>query len=225
MHPSSSRRPAVLFDLDGTLIDSIDLILKSARYAFAKHGCEWPEDGDDRWRQGIGRPLRAAFADNVMPAIDTEALVQSYREYQTMHHDRLVSCYDSIFDVVTGLRDRGHPLGVVTSKADALARHGLKHVGLLDTFGTVIGCDTSPRHKPDPTPVLMALEHLGVAAEDTLFVGDSVYDIQAGNAAGVQTVAVLWGPFTREQLERERPDHFAERASDLVGIVDRFVRS
>ncbi|HEX8724497.1 MAG TPA: HAD-IA family hydrolase, partial [Gemmatimonadaceae bacterium] len=98
---------------------------------------------------------------------------------------------------------------------------GLARVGLLDYMDTIVGADSTQRHKPDPEPVRVALERLGASADRALFVGDSVHDMHAGNAAGVTTVAALWGPFTRAELAPSAPRHYAERVADLPALVDR----
>jgi pyrophosphatase PpaX len=214
---TATRPTAVLFDLDGTLIDSIELIVNSARHAFDKHAVDWPSDA--AWLAGVGTPLRAMFDTYATERVDTDTLIAAYREYQLAHHDRLVRCYDDVVATVDLLHARGHPMAVVTSKMEALAGRGLAHVGLLDQFETIVGCDTSTKHKPDPEPVLIALERLGYAPREAVFVGDSVHDILAGNAAGVTTVAALWGPFTRAQLAGANPTHFLDRVSDLIPLL------
>src|SRR4249919_1988554 len=172
--------PAVLFDLDGTLIDSIELILNSARYAFRKLDRVCPPD--EEWLAGVGIPLFTMFGRYARDEADCAALIGAYREYQLANHDRLVRCYDGVFDAVRSLRGRGHELGIVTSKSEALAMRGLAHVGLARYMDTVVGCDSSTRHKPDPEPVEIALRRLDCVPENALFVGDSVHDILAGNA-------------------------------------------
>jgi pyrophosphatase PpaX len=107
----------------------------------------------------------------------------------------------------------------VTSKAVWLARRGLDHVGLGPHFDLIIGCDTCERHKPDPEPVRIALDRLGYDPSDAVFVGDSVHDVHAGNAAGVTTIAALWGPFGREDLVASRPQYFLERIGDLPRLL------
>ncbi len=198
----TTRPIAVLFDLDGTVIDSIELIVNSARSAFAKLNQEWPSDAT--WKAGIGTLLRAQFDDYVTDDVSTDDFLLAYREYQFANHDRLVRSYQGIAEVVAALALRDHPLAIVTSKRDDLARRGLQLVGLLDAFATVVGCDSTLRHKPDPEPVLLALDRLGYQPDQAVFIGDSVHDIEAGNAAGVTTIGVLWGPFTRAQLEQFR---------------------
>jgi pyrophosphatase PpaX len=212
-----SRPAAVLFDLDGTLIDSIELILNSARHAFAKQQRAWPSD--DEWLAGVGTPLRTIFAKYVSTDREIDDYIAGYREYQLAHHDRLVRCYDGVVEVVALLHDRGHPLAVVTSKSDALAVRGLSVVGLDRYFPTVITIDSTMRHKPHPEPVLLALERLDYAPEEAFFVGDSVHDIIAGNAAGVHTVAALWGPFTRGQLSPAGPAFYLDSITQLPRLV------
>src|SRR5689334_10962776 len=110
-----SSRPAVLFDLDGTLIDSIELILNSARYAFEKLERACPSDAE--WRAGIGIPLFTMFGRYARDDADRAALIAAYREYQLANHDRLIRCYDRVVDTIIALRGRGHELAVVTSKS------------------------------------------------------------------------------------------------------------
>lgn len=215
-----ARRPSILFDLDGTLLDSIELILNSARYAFEKLERECPSESE--WMAGIGIPLFTMFGRYARDASDQAALIAAYREYQLANHDRLIRCYDDVFSTVETLSQQGYELAIVTSKSEALAMRGLAHVGLARFMDTVVGCDSSTRHKPDPEPVRIALHRLGCAPEDAIFVGDSVHDVLAGNAAGVTTVAATWGAFKRTDLEPGEPAFYMESISELVGLVERF---
>lgn len=213
----SVRPLAVLFDLDGTLIDSIELILNSAKHAFRDRVGHVPSDAE--WLTGVGIPLATMFRRYARDDAEIEALVAKYREYQLANHDRLVRCYDLVVDTVNALRASGNPLAVVTSKTAWLAKRGLDHVGLGAHFDVIVGCDSCERSKPDPQPVLFALEQLDYGPEDAVFVGDSVHDIVAGNAAGVLTIAALWGPFTREDLVASRPAHYLSRIADLPRLL------
>jgi len=217
---SSPTQPTVLFDLDGTLIDSIELILNSARYAFTKLGRECPSD--DEWSSAICIPLFTMFGRYARDEADCLALIAAYREYQMANHDRLVRCYDEVVDTVRELKDRGHELAIVPSKSEALAIRGLAHVGLARYMDTIVGCDSSTRHKPDPEPVRIALHRLGCSPENAVFVGDSVHDIIAGNAAGVRTVAALWGAFKREDLEPGAPSCYLASISELLCLVSGY---
>ena len=215
---AARRKPTILFDLDGTLIDSIELILNSARFAFEKLGRDCPPDQE--WLSGVGIPLFTMFRRYARDDADCAALIAAYREYQVANHDRLVRCYDDVVDTVTLLRRRSHEIGIVTSKSEALALRGLAHVSLASQVDTIVGCDSSTRHKPDPEPVRIALHRLDCRPEDAIFVGDSVHDVRAGNAAGVHTIAALWGAFSREDLEPGAPSAWLESISDLVDLVE-----
>jgi len=215
--PRAKRPRAVLFDLDGTLIDSIELILNSARYAFRGRTDHVPSDAE--WLTGVGIPLTTMFGRYAADDADLAALIAGYREYQMANHDRLVRAYEGVVETLDLLRAAGHPLAVVTSKGDALAARGLAHVGLGAHFDAIVGCDSCTRHKPDPEPVHVALARIGCFHNDAVFVGDSVHDMVAGNAAGVTTIAALWGPFDRAALEPSRPAHFLERISSLPSLL------
>ena len=213
------RPLAVLFDLDGTLIDSIELIMNSAKHAFRGRTENVPSDAE--WLAGVGTPLATMFRRWARDEGEVEALIGSYREYQLANHDRLVRCYETVVETVDDLRRAGHPAAIVTSKTQWLARRGLEHVGLGAHFDVIVGCDSCERHKPDPQPVLVALDQLGYAPDESVFVGDSIHDMEAGNAAGVTTVAALWGPFSRETLAAANPGHFLHQMAELPGLLGR----
>lgn len=213
------RPAAVLFDLDGTLIDSIQLIVEAAEHAFRGRAGRAPTRAE--WVAGIGTPLVSQLRAFATDEDDLARLVAGYRTYQQIHHDRLTRCFDGIVDVVAGLRARGHALGVVTSKMDAIARRSLEHVGLMPLMDVIIGADSCTRHKPDPEPVRLALSRLGYAPREAVYVGDTVHDIEAGRAAGVLTIGVPWGACTREQLEEAEPDLIIDRIHELPAAVTR----
>ncbi len=213
--PFSAR--AVLFDLDGTLIDSIDLIVNSARHAFEK--CGHPAPTREEWVADLGLPLRAMFGRFISDEAKLADLVAGYREYQLANHDRLVRPYEEVESTLRALHERGVALAVVTSKAEPLAHRGLAHVGLDGIFDVVVGLESCTRHKPDPEPVQIALDRLGLPPDSAAFVGDSPHDMAAGRAAGVTTIAALWGPFTRAQLAASDPDYYIERMGELLSIV------
>lgn len=224
--PTPRPRPvAVLFDLDGTLVDTIELLLASVRHAFAeratrRHGGRTPTDAE--WIAGIGTPLVEQLRPFAFDDEDVAALVADYRGYQREHHDRLTRCYDGVLDAVRALRQLGHPTAVVTSKSDDVAQRTLAWVGLAPLMDLVVSVGSTTRHKPDPEPVLFALDRLGYAPAEAIFVGDSPHDVRAGNAAGVATVAALWGPFAREVLEGVGPTYVIARIADLLPVVEAF---
>jgi pyrophosphatase PpaX len=182
---------ALLFDLDGTLVDSIGLIIASARHAFI--GFEGRAPTDDEWRAGIGRPLLTVLREHAPDEAEAQRLLARYREYQMEHHDRMVHAYDGIVPLLLELSVAGHPMALVTSKADWLAKHAPAHVGLESAIPVIVGFDSCTRHKPHPEPVERALALLGAEVANAVFVGDSPHDVEAGRAAGVHTIGVTWG--------------------------------
>ena len=217
---SHVRLPALLFDLDGTLVDSIELIIDSARHAFI--GFEGRAPSDDEWRAGIGRPLATAFRQYTDDEAEVTRLIGRYREYQLAHHDLLMRAYDGIVGAIRTFAAAGHPLAVVTSKSDWLAKRALELVGLDADFPVLIGCDSCTNHKPHPEPVERALALLNVPREQALFVGDSPHDVESGRAAGVYTVAVTWGAFSRAEMEASGADIVIHDVSELAPLVARF---
>ena len=210
----------VLFDLDGTIIDSIELILRSYRHTMALHRANEPLPPDDMWIKGLGTPLWAQFGQITDDKDEIEAMVQTYRTYNLTHHDALVKPYEGVVDEIRRMQQAGKRLGVVTSKLRDGALRGLRVSGLDDIFDIVLGCDDVTHSKPHPEPVLTAVERLRVQRAETVFVGDSRHDMESGRAAGVKTAAVLWGPFDRPHLEDLAPDYWLEKPADLRQLYD-----
>ncbi len=209
-----------LFDLDGTIIDSIELILRSYRHTIALHRSDEPMPPDDMWIQGLGTPLWAQFGQITEDKEEIERMVQTYRTYNLTHHDALVRPYEGVVEEILRLKEHRKKLGVVTSKLRDGAMRGLRVSGLDDAFDVVIGCDDVTRSKPHPEPVLKAVAELGVKPTETVFVGDSRHDMESGRAAGVKTAAVLWGPFDRAHLEDLSPDYWLEKPQDLRELYE-----
>ncbi len=192
---------AVLFDLDGTLIDSIPLLVASMRHAFEGHP-RAPSVAE--WVALIGTPLDGMIRRWALDEEDVERLKDRYKTYQWAHHDAMVRAFPGVPELLATLSARGVRMALVTSKLEPSARRSLEFLGLMRHFEHVVGIEATGRHKPHPEPVEHAMERLGARPEETAFVGDSPHDVEAGNAAGVATVASLWGPFTREQLAPPR---------------------
>lgn len=212
------RYPHVLFDLDGTLIDSIELILESYRYTMRIHRGD--PMSDDLWLAGLGTPLRVQFKSFTEDPAEIEAMIATYRVYNLEHHDRMVVAYPGALETVRALKDMGVRLGIVTSKNDRGLARGLAHCGFEGLFESLVTCDTLAESKPHPAPVLRGLSDIGhTEGHAALFVGDSPHDIAAGREAGIDTAACLWGPFDRETIAKERPTHWLESFDDLLRLV------
>lgn len=209
------RFETYLFDLDGTLIDSVELIFASYRHTMRVH--RDTEPSDDIWLAGLGTPLSAQFRHFTDDPVEIEAMIATYRAYNHEHHDRMVRPYDGIVDAV-GKVARHAQLGIVTSKSHEGAERGLRSCGLDGVFRTIVGSDDLTRHKPDPDPVEHALRLLAGTPETTVFVGDSPHDMAAGRAAGVRTAAALWGPFGRAHLLPHAPDYWLDAPPALTRL-------
>lgn len=207
----------MLLDLDGTLIDSIELILASYRHTLAVHGR--PPLPDSEWMRGVGTPLRVQLAQCAKSPEDLQALVETYREYNLANHDRMISAYPGVVDLVRAARMMGLHTGVVTSKNREGTRRGLRLVGLEDAIEIMVCADDVTHPKPHPEPVLQAVARLGADPAGTLFVGDSVHDLHSGKRAGVLTGAALWGPFKREELEPALPDYWFNTPTHLRKLL------
>ncbi len=211
------RFKAVLFDLDGTLIDSTRLIIESYHHTMRIHrGHTLP---DEDWIAGLGTPLRVQFRRFTDDDAEVQRMIATYREWNLAHHDAMVRSFPRALEAVRDLRAKGARLGIVTSKNRHGVERGLALGGFDGLFDAIVTSDDLEACKPDPAPVHSALELLGAAAPLALFVGDSPHDIAAGRDAGTRTAACLWGPFARETLAAERPDYWLQSFSELAPLV------
>ncbi len=205
----------ILLDLDGTVIDSVALIRESHRHAVREVlGEDWP---DDRLVANVGRPLQEQM--RVFSPQHSDELYRVYREWNHANTSALLLAYDGVEEALRELRDAGRRLGIVTSKSrDAvdLAWGVLPRVGEL--FDVVIAADDTTRHKPRAEPILEALRRLGGTPARACYVGDAPFDIQAGRAAGVMTIAVTWGFFPPPDLVAEGPDRVVATPEELVSV-------
>ncbi len=211
------RFPVVLFDLDGTLIDSGPIILASMKHAsLAVLGREADEE---LVRSAIGGPgLIAQMRDLDPDRVDE--LVAAYRAHNEPLHAEL-EAFDDVLRLLPVLKDEGRRLGIVTAKRLRTVELALDRFPLLrEVMDVVIGAEDTERHKPEPDPVLEALARIDAAAEDAVYVGDSPFDIRAGNAAGVFTVAVGWGGIhPDERLLHAEPDALVHTAGELHEVI------
>lgn len=208
---------AILFDLDGTLVDTIGLILSSYRHTMAEHLGQVPPD--EEWLFTLGRPLRIQLQKFAGSQEQLDSMFSTYLEHNQANYEQLVRSFPGMRDAIGTLKRAGYLLGVVTSKIRPNTDRELAAVGLADFFDTTITADDVANPKPHPEPVLIAAKRLGCEPGQTLFVGDSVFDLQAGRAAGAHTAAALWGPFDRRHLASERPDYWLERIDSLLSLL------
>lgn len=205
----------ILFDFDGTVADSIPLLLESFRYASRTVlGAALP---DELLLANVGRPLIDQM--RVVAPDHADELLRVYREHNLAHHDKMISAYPDVGEVLGGLAHRGYRLGIVTSKARALADKGLEVLGLEDTFEVVVAFEDTGEHKPGGEPVGYALEVLEVPASRAAYVGDSPFDVASGRAAGVRTIGVTWGAFREDTLVGAGPDLIIRAWRELLEVL------
>jgi pyrophosphatase PpaX len=210
------RFPVVLFDLDGTVVDSGAIILASMRHATREVlGREYE---DHELLGSVGGPgLEAQMA--ALAADRVDELVRVYRAHNEPLHDDLAAC-EGMEDVLVRLHEEGRRLGVVTAKRRATVELAFASVPLAHLFETVVGGDETERHKPDPEPLLLAAERMHADPAKTAYVGDSPFDIRAAKAAGMVAVGVTWGRIhDRDKLEREEPDVIVDTAGELLACL------
>lgn len=211
----------VLFDLDGTVVDTVELIVLSFRHAVRTVlGEDLP---DEHITAGVGQPLMTQM-ERLSPEHARE-LYDVYREYNHRRHDELIRAYDGVAEALAALKSAGRRLGIVTSKSRDTTAMAFAAVGLRDAFDVVVTATDTQAHKPSPEPILLCLERLaavsGAGADGgaaPIYIGDSPVDIAAGRAAGIATAAVAWGVFGREVLLEAGPDFWLDRPSELVGL-------
>ena len=210
------RFPVVLFDLDGTVIDSGAIILASMRHAATEVLGAAPPD--DELMAAVGGPGLEAQMHALAPD-RVEELVTVYRAHNEPLHDTLACC-DGMDDVLVRLKDEGRRLGIVTAKRRVTVELAFATVPLGHLFETIVGGDETEHHKPDPEPLLLALERLGASPEETAYVGDAPFDVRAAKAAGIHAVAVTWGGIhPRERVAREEPDAIVDTAQELLDVL------
>ena len=210
------RFPVVLFDLDGTVVDSGAIILASMRHATREVlGRDY---SDAELMQTVGGPGLEAQMHALAPD-QVDRLVNVYRAHNEPLHEELEACV-GIEDVLVRLHEEGRRLGIVTAKRRSSVDLAFAQVPLGHLFETIVGGDETERQKPDPAPLLLAAERLGVDPADAAYVGDSPFDVRAAKAAGMFAVAVTWGRIhEREPLEAEAPNAIVDTAEELLGVL------
>ncbi|MBC7294507.1 MAG: HAD-IA family hydrolase [Thermoleophilia bacterium] len=205
----------MVFDLDGTIVDSVELIVASFEHAVRE--VLGREISRERLLAHVGRPLREQM--ELLSPEHADELVASYREFNHREHDRMLTLYDGTKELLERLRQAQVKLGLVTSKSRYTTQMAFDLTGIEKYFDWTVCADESPRNKPSPDPILFCLAQLAVPKEEAAYVGDSPADIQAAHAAGVQAIAVTWGVFAEEQLRAEKPSVLVHTISELAEVL------
>lgn len=211
----STKIETLLFDLDGTLINTTDLIIASFTDTLDRY---FPNKfSREDIVQFIGPPLRETFMK--IDAQKADELIQQYREHNLKHHDALVKEYKGVYETIAALKEDDYKIGVVTTKLRPTVNRGLQ-VGRLDSFfDVVVTLDDVKNAKPDPEPIYKALDQLKSDPSSSIMVGDSHHDILAGKNAGTYTAGVSWSVKGEDYLQSYKPDYMLGNMSDLLRII------
>ena len=208
------RYPVVLFDLDGTVVDSGPIILASMRHA--TQTVLGRDFSDTELLANVGGPGLEAQMEVLGPGRTAE-LVRVYREHNEPLHETLEE-FEGIESTLETLRARGHRLGIVTAKRRSTVDLAFTRLPLAHLFETVVGGDETDRHKPDPAPLLLGLERLGAEPASAAYVGDSPYDMRAARAGGLHAVGVTWGGI-HDRAALGDAEVIVDRAEELLDVL------
>lgn len=209
-------KKAVLFDFDGTLINTNDLIFESYRIAFRTVLKREPTT--EEMLKFYGRPLRASMMEYTDAA---ERLCDVYRKFNDENHDKMVMEFPGVREGVVELKKKGYSLGIVTSKRLHMVERGLKIIKLDGFFDTIVTPDDTQKAKPDPEPVLCGCGKLGVIPKDAIYVGDSVFDMESAKRAGTKLCAVEYSLTPKSQLLTFSPEFFVDSIKTLAEKLER----
>lgn len=212
------KKNTVLFDFDGTIMDTNDVIVKSWQHTF-------------REMEGKERPLEEIFATfgepleitmkKFFPDRDTEHALETYRSYQLDHYTELIGLFPGMKGLIQKLKSMGYRLGLVTSRLRNSTEIGLKQFEIFDCFEYIVTADDTDKHKPDPEPVLIALEKLNAEPEEAVMVGDSMFDILCAQNAGVEAVLVGWAAAAEVQnkVRAIQPEYRIQKPEELLELL------
>ena len=208
----------VLFDFDGTVMNTNQVIIESWQHTFRT--VEGKERSIDSIVRTFGEPLFVTMA-KVLPQLNVEEAVAIYRSYMKDHFTQMITPFPGMVELIRELKERDYITGLVTSRTGDTTRDGLKQYGLLPYFDCVISCDDTDKHKPDPEPLYIAMNRLSARRSESIMLGDSMFDILCARNAGVKSVLVGWQmAITEEEIRSpDGPDYLIEKAEDLFTIL------
>ena len=205
----------VLFDLDGTLIDTNELIIQSFLHTMEHY---FPGQYErEHVFPFMGPTLQETF-EKLNPT-KVEEMIQTYREFNHREHDRLVKEFEGVYETVEALIRHGYKIGIVTTKIRETVLKGLRLTKLEPFFPVIVAIDDVEKAKPDPEPIEKALKLLDSIPEHTIMVGDNHHDILGGKNAGTKTAGVAWSIKGEAYLAQFKPDYMLQNMKDLLKIL------
>ncbi|CAN5728399.1 HAD family hydrolase [soil metagenome] len=218
---------AALFDFDGTLVDTTELIYQSLRHASRE--VLGHEPTRETLMANVGQPLPQQMAALIETETDNaaetdglvEELLESYRTQNEELHEDLIEEFPGVEEALARLKEAGVKIAVVTSKRHKSVEMAIETFPGLDNVANhFVTMEDTNEHKPKPEPLFKGLELLGdVPPEEAAYIGDSPHDIDAAHAAGVTSVAVSWGAFPEKFLKEKQPDYLVPDIDSAVDIL------
>lgn len=212
---------AIIFDFDGTLADSGECGLLATQKAFEE--CNLPIPTKDIVDYYMGIPIEQSFHEMTNHTLNDEQftlLLQRFRQAYKTFEEQTITAFPQIDKVLETLREEGYKLFVVSSKKTDVLHRNLQKLQLDQYFTDWIGSDQVEHYKPHPDGILKIAERYSLNVSELAMVGDAIFDIQMGKAAGCRTVAVNWGSHSKNQLLKEEPSYFANEVNDLFHIFN-----
>ena len=210
----------ILFDFDGTLVNTNDVIVASWQHTYKHYlGHEVPVE---HITACFGEPLLLTMARE-FPGVDPKESADVYRSFQVKNADRLVTIFPGIKELLAELKEAGYVLGIVTSRTRESALRYMDMFDITSYFSDLVTCDDTTVHKPNPEPLLLSMSRLGAAPEESLMIGDSPFDIKCANNAGVDSVMVNWRITCDETslIDDAKVDYWIHQPSDLVELLKK----
>ncbi|OIK16379.1 pyrophosphatase PpaX [Bacillus sp. MUM 116] len=211
----SNKITTLLFDLDGTLIDTNELIIATYLHTLEKY---YP----NKYKREDVLPFMGPTLHEAFSTVDpdrVEEMILEYRTFNLANHDLLVKEFPNVLETIQTLKEKGYKLGIVTTKKHDVSLKGLRLMKLEEYFDVIVAMDHVTKVKPDPEPIFKALEQINSTPEETIMVGDNFHDILAGKNAGTKTAGVAWTIKGRDYLAKYEPDYMLENMADLLTIL------
>ena len=211
----------VLFDFDGTLMNTNSVIIESWQHTFKAMGVK--ERPVEEIAKTLGEPLPLTMK-NLFPDVDLEEPLTIYRDFQSESFEGSITLFPGMGELVKTLSEKGYKLGLVTSRMEWSTMLGLEKYELKECFGAIVTADDTDKHKPDPEPVNIALSKLGSKAEESILIGDARFDVLCARNAGIKSVLVAWSIALtdEERAGKYAPDHIIKTSEEVLLILDQY---
>lgn len=213
---------ALFFDLDGTLINTNELVINSFKHTIKTHlNIDYEREKIVKF---FGEPLRNSLER--LDQGDVDAMLQTFLIYNEANHDPLISLFPGVLEGLELFKALGFKLAVVTSKRRKMAERGLELLGIINLFDVIVTPEDTIIHKPHKDPCIYGLNALGLSSDEAMMVGDSSFDILCGKAAGLITCAVNYTLIPKEELEKAECNFFVDSIRDIIELpIDMIQKS